>query len=138
MNRESSRKRRGRKSKERKKKGNSAKNEDLESTVNEELDRTINQEDLMKKHTPPPFLQALHGKKGINNVSKILEVSTSSICARNNSIQKKKKDHKRWLPEPSDLLATLPPLKMRKEILHLFNGKETQEAVKEEPPKLIL
>ena len=50
-----------------KRKGNSAKNEDLESTVNEEPERTINQEDLMKQHTPPPFPQALHGKKGINN-----------------------------------------------------------------------
>ena len=28
----------------------------------------------MKKRTPPPFPQALHGKKGINNASKILEV----------------------------------------------------------------
>ncbi|KAL6341714.1 hypothetical protein AAG906_032836 [Vitis piasezkii] len=42
------------------------------------------------------------------------------------------------LLEPSDLLATLPPLKMREEILPLFNGEETQEVVKEEPPKLIL
>ena len=42
------------------------------------------------------------------------------------------------LPEPSDLLATLPPLKMREEILLLLNGDETQEAVKEEPPKLML
>ena len=45
-------------------KGNSIKKEDLEATVNEEPERTINQEDLMKKHTPPPFSQALHGKKG--------------------------------------------------------------------------
>ena len=44
-----------------KRKGNSAKNEDLESTVNEEPKRTINQEEMMKKHTPPPFPQALHG-----------------------------------------------------------------------------
>ena len=29
------------------------------------------------------------------------------------------------LPKPSDLLATLPPLKMREEILPLFNGEET-------------
>ena len=29
------------------------------------------------------------------------------------------------LPEPSDLLATLPPLKLREEILPLFNGEET-------------
>ena len=42
------------------------------------------------------------------------------------------------LPEPSDLLATLPLLKMREEILTLFNEEETQEAVKEETPKLIL
>ena len=42
------------------------------------------------------------------------------------------------LPEPSDLLATLPPWKRREEILPLFNGDETPEAVKEEPPKRIL
>ncbi|KAL6312986.1 hypothetical protein AAG906_006905 [Vitis piasezkii] len=42
------------------------------------------------------------------------------------------------LPEPLDLLATLPPLKMREQILPLFNEEETQEVVKEEPPKLIL
>ena len=42
------------------------------------------------------------------------------------------------LLEPLDLLATLPPLKLREEILPLFNEDETQEAVKEEPPKLIL
>ena len=52
-----------------KRKGNSAKKKDLESTVNEEPERTINQEDMMKKHTTPPFPQALHGKKGINNTS---------------------------------------------------------------------
>ncbi|RVW72990.1 hypothetical protein CK203_057465 [Vitis vinifera] len=42
------------------------------------------------------------------------------------------------LPEPLDLLAILPPLKMREEILSLFNDEKTQEAIKEEPPKLIL
>ncbi|RVX07090.1 Retrovirus-related Pol polyprotein from transposon 17.6 [Vitis vinifera] len=42
------------------------------------------------------------------------------------------------LLETSYLLATLPPWKMRKEILPLFNGKETQEAIKKELPKLIL
>ena len=42
------------------------------------------------------------------------------------------------LLETSYLLATLPPWKMREEILPLFNGKETQEAIKEELPKLIL
>ena len=29
---------------------------------------------MMKKHTPPPFPQALHSKKGINNALEILEV----------------------------------------------------------------
>ena len=52
-----------------KRKGNSAKKKDLESNVNEESKRTINQENVMKKHTPSPFPQALHGKKGINNAS---------------------------------------------------------------------
>ena len=47
-------------------------------------------------------------------------------------------DHDEGLPEPSDLLATLLPWKRREKILPLFNGEETQEAIKEEPPKLIL
>ncbi|KAL6315518.1 hypothetical protein AAG906_000818 [Vitis piasezkii] len=63
-----------------KRKNNSAKNENLESTLNEEPERTINQEDMMKKHTPPPFLQALHGKKGINNALEILQVLSAIIC----------------------------------------------------------
>ena len=42
------------------------------------------------------------------------------------------------LPEPSDLLATLPGWKRIEEILPLFNEEEIQEAVKEEAPKLNL
>ena len=42
------------------------------------------------------------------------------------------------LLEPLDVLDNLPPLKMREEILPLFNEEETTEAVKEKPPKLIL
>ncbi|RVW75385.1 hypothetical protein CK203_062334 [Vitis vinifera] len=42
------------------------------------------------------------------------------------------------LPEPSDLLATLPLWRRREEILPLFNEEETQRVAKEEPPKLIL
>ena len=52
---------------------NSTKNEDLEANVNEKSERTINQEEMIKKHMPPPFPQALHGKKGINNTSKFLK-----------------------------------------------------------------
>ena len=42
------------------------------------------------------------------------------------------------LPEPLGSLATLHHLKMREEILPLFNRDETQETVKEEPLRLIL
>ena len=42
------------------------------------------------------------------------------------------------LPEPFDLVATLPHLKLREEILPLFIEEKTQEAIKEKPPKLIL
>ena len=50
-----------------KRKNNSTKKEDLEANVNEKPEMTINQEEMIKKHMPPPFPQALHGKKGINN-----------------------------------------------------------------------
>ena len=57
-----------------KRKVNSIKKEDLEATENERPERIINQEEMIKKHMPPPFSQALHGKKGISNASEILEV----------------------------------------------------------------
>ncbi|RVX04722.1 hypothetical protein CK203_025022 [Vitis vinifera] len=47
-------------------------------------------------------------------------------------------DLEEGLPKPLDLLATLPHLKLKEEILLLFNKEETQEVVKEESPKLIL
>ncbi|RVW81122.1 hypothetical protein CK203_044680 [Vitis vinifera] len=56
-----------------KRKGNSTKKEDLEAKVNEKPERTSNREEMIKKHMPPPFPQALHGN-GINNASEILEV----------------------------------------------------------------
>ncbi|RVW18625.1 Transposon Ty3-I Gag-Pol polyprotein [Vitis vinifera] len=209
---------------------NSTKNEDLEATMNEKSKRTINQEEMIKKHMPPPFPQALHGKKGINNASEILEVlrqlklnvskkaflteqvssiiqckspmkykdpsyptisvmigetcvekalldlganrsmkiprgmiedvlvqvdkngviaayiwqhdvggSISSICAINKFHPGEEEGPEEvWLPEPFDLVATLPHLKLREEILPLFNEEKTQEAIKEKPPKLIL
>ena len=42
--------------------------------MNEKPKTTINQEERIKNHMPPPFPQALHGKKGINNALEILEV----------------------------------------------------------------
>ena len=42
--------------------------------MNEEPEKTISKKDMMKNHTPPYFPQALHGKNGINNASKILKV----------------------------------------------------------------
>ncbi|RVW12871.1 hypothetical protein CK203_105718 [Vitis vinifera] len=52
-----------------KKKGSSGRKEDHDSTVNEDLEKIVINEDVMKKHMPPPFPQALHGKKGISNAS---------------------------------------------------------------------
>ncbi|RVW61089.1 Retrovirus-related Pol polyprotein from transposon 17.6 [Vitis vinifera] len=40
----------------------------------EEEPRIVIKEDMMKKHMPPPFPQALHGKKEIKNSSEMLEV----------------------------------------------------------------
>ena len=57
-----------------KKKGSSTKKDDLEANMNEKSERTINQEEVIKKHMPPPFPQALPGKREINSSSKILEV----------------------------------------------------------------
>ena len=46
-----------------KRKWNSINKENLEVKVKEKPERTINQEEMIKKHMPPPFPQALHGKK---------------------------------------------------------------------------
>ena len=53
---------------------NNTKKEDHDLIVKEEPERNIAKEDMRKNHMPPPFPQALHGKKGINNASEILEV----------------------------------------------------------------
>ena len=57
-----------------KRKGKSTKKDDHDSSVDEEPERIVIKEDMMKKHMPPPFPQALHGKKGTNNASKKFEV----------------------------------------------------------------
>ncbi|RVW62102.1 hypothetical protein CK203_064677 [Vitis vinifera] len=55
-------------------------------------------------------------------------------CVRNNSIRKKKKDQ-RGLPEPSNLLATLPLGRGGKKFCLYSMGRDI-EAVKEEPQSL--
>ena len=57
-----------------KKKGSSGRKEDHDSTVNANPEKVLIKEEMLKKHTSPPFPQALHGKKGIKNASEILEV----------------------------------------------------------------
>ena len=57
-----------------KKKDISEGEEDHDSTVNANSKKLLIKEEMIKKHTPPPFLQDLHGKKGIRNASEILEV----------------------------------------------------------------
>ena len=46
---------------------NNMKKEDHDLIVKEGPKRNIAKEDMRKNHMPPPFPQALHGKKGINN-----------------------------------------------------------------------
>ncbi|KAL6312672.1 hypothetical protein AAG906_025113 [Vitis piasezkii] len=57
-----------------KKKGSSERKEDHDSIVNEDPKKIVINGDVMKKHMPPLFPQALHGKKGVHNASEILEV----------------------------------------------------------------
>ena len=57
-----------------KKKDVSEMKEDYESTVNTNPEKILLKEEMLKKHTSPPFPQALHGKKEIRNASEILEV----------------------------------------------------------------
>ena len=57
-----------------KRKGKSTKKDDHDFSMDEELERIVIKEDMMKKHMPPPFSQALHGKKGTNNASENFEV----------------------------------------------------------------
>ena len=57
-----------------KKKDTSEGKEDHDSTMSENPEKIVIKGDVIKKHIPPPFPQALHGKKGIKNASEILEV----------------------------------------------------------------
>ena len=50
-----------------KKKDSSEGKEDHDSTVKANSEKVLIKGDVMKKHTPPPFPQDLHGKKGIKN-----------------------------------------------------------------------
>ena len=52
-----------------KKKGSSGRKEDHDSIVNEDQKKIVINEDVMKKHMPPLFPQALQRKKGISNAS---------------------------------------------------------------------
>ncbi|RVW60427.1 Retrovirus-related Pol polyprotein from transposon 17.6 [Vitis vinifera] len=57
-----------------KRKEKSTDKDDHESRADEEPERILIKEDMMKKHMPPYFSQALHGKKGTNNASENFEV----------------------------------------------------------------
>ena len=45
-----------------KKKGKSIEKDDYDFDIDEEPQRIVIKEELLKKHMPPPFLQALYGK----------------------------------------------------------------------------
>ena len=55
------------------KKDNSEGKEDHDSTVKANPAKEIIKEEMLKKHTSPPFPQALHGKKRIRNALEILK-----------------------------------------------------------------
>ncbi|RVX20802.1 hypothetical protein CK203_002381 [Vitis vinifera] len=50
-----------------KKKDISEEKEDHDSIVNVNPEKVLIKEEMLKKHTSPPFPQALHGKRGIKN-----------------------------------------------------------------------
>ena len=50
-----------------KKKDINERKEDHDSTLNANPEKMLIKEEMLKKHTSPPFPQALHGKKGIRN-----------------------------------------------------------------------
>ena len=50
-----------------KKKDISEGKEDHDSTLKATPEKVLTKGNVMKKHTPPPLPQALHGKKGIRN-----------------------------------------------------------------------
>ncbi|RVW11794.1 Retrovirus-related Pol polyprotein from transposon 297 [Vitis vinifera] len=54
--------------------GESSQVRDVKALITLRSEKELIKEELMKKHTSPPFPQALHGKKGIKNASEILEV----------------------------------------------------------------
>ncbi|RVW86161.1 hypothetical protein CK203_038024 [Vitis vinifera] len=56
-----------------KKKDISEGKEDHDSTVNANPEKELIKEEMLKKHTSPPFPQALHGKKGIEMHQKFLK-----------------------------------------------------------------
>ena len=56
-----------------KKKDISEGKEDHDSTVNANPEKELIKEELMKKHTSPPFPQALHGKRGSEMHKKFLK-----------------------------------------------------------------
>ena len=61
-----------------KKKGSSERKEDHDSTVNENPEKLVINGDVMKKHIPPPFPQALDEKKGIRNASNKCQLMQNS------------------------------------------------------------
>ena len=56
-----------------KKEDTSERKEDHDPILNANPKKMLIKEEMLKKHTSPPFPQALHGKKGIRNASRFLK-----------------------------------------------------------------
>ena len=52
-----------------KRKGKSIEKDDYDLNIDKEPQRIVIKEEMMKEHMPPPFPQALYGKKGIGSVA---------------------------------------------------------------------
>ncbi|RVW20088.1 hypothetical protein CK203_113209 [Vitis vinifera] len=117
----------------------------------EEEPRIVIKEDMMKKHMPPPFPQALHGKKEIKNSSEILEVlrqvkewgDAAHIWKHDLGIKHIPPMQEASSPREEGFVldqhfAIMSPWRRREEILPLFNKEDSQGAAREDPPKLVL
>ncbi|RVW88188.1 Retrovirus-related Pol polyprotein from transposon 17.6 [Vitis vinifera] len=83
----------------------------------------------------------LHPKKeeGLEEVC-LINTLVEEHCDKNleESLNKSLGVLEEGLPEPSDVLAIMSPWRRREEILPLFNKEDSQGAVMEDPPKLVL
>ncbi|KAL6335115.1 hypothetical protein AAG906_027175 [Vitis piasezkii] len=88
---------------------------------------------LCKKHLHP------EEEEGLEEVC-LINTLVEEHCDKNleESLNESLEVLEEGLPEPSDVLAIMSPWRRREEIIPLFNKEDSQGAVVEDPPKLVL